>query len=176
MNRLPGVQRLPAGDAATGVGMVDAFQAAHLRGADSWTAPNTVSNIRGRFGMTLNFATDFDTSGWGKKMWRAHIPGTANQRLRVVIAWDGTATCSSSTSCTGSVLDADLDLHVWKTSSDAFTRPPGMPTCSSSSWDSSYEVCDIPVIGGEDYLIAPSIGTKNAGATYFGIAWYTYPG
>jgi len=172
------IARLPlsGGDGHVGAGSVDAFQAAQLGEPSAWTAPNSTSNIRGRYGLTLDFNTDFDAATrYSTKRWEAHIPGSGSGRLRVVIAWDASPTCGSlGETCTRGALDGDIDLYVWKTSSSGFSIPPGVPTCTSTSYDSSYEICDFPAVGGENYVIVPKKITSNASNTYFGIAWYYY--
>jgi hypothetical protein len=165
-----------AQDGKIGVGAVDAYNAVQLADPNVYYSPNTSTATIGRYAMTLSFSTDFDSNGWSTKRWRAFITGTAAKRLRVVVAWDGSPTCDSNgVNCnTANPLDGDIDLHVWKTSSSTFDTPPGDPACSSMSWDSSYEFCDIPVVGGETYVIVPKKLSNNASSTYFGIAWFQY--
>lgn len=93
---------------------------------------------------------------------------TGTGRLRAAIAWDATASCDSNgVSCTASTLDADLDLMVYRDQDGALV-------CSSTTWDSSYEVCDLPVIAGETYTLKVVKHATPAASTYFGIAWYNY--
>ena len=44
----------------------------------------------------------------------------------------------------------------------------------SSTWDSSWEICDIAVSAGEVYKAELVKGSVNAAGTYVGIAWNNY--
>lgn len=167
----------PPSDRRTGAGMVDAFQAADLGNPSSWAPPNGPLKGPGRHARSLNFTTDFDAGGVSKDQYNIHIPGSCSSaRLRVVIAWDGTAGCNANgEACTGSTIDGDLDLQLYPTASYP-PSPSGPAVCTSSSYDSSWEICDVPVVCGQDYIAKLKKWSTNAPSTYFGIAWYTYPG
>lgn len=90
-------------------------------------------------------------------------------RSRVAIAFDSsTVGCSQldGTGCTGDALDGDLDLEI--------TDESGNQVCYSGSYDSSYELCDFPVVNGKTYHARIVKWTTSATATYLGIAWQTY--
>ena len=93
------------------------------------------------------------------------------QRLRVALAWDATATCTApdtdSGSCTGSILDADMDLYV--------TRESDGLTVASYTADNSYEFLDIPVVAGEVYRIRIYVYSWNTSFTYWGLSWLIWP-
>jgi hypothetical protein len=84
--------------------------------------------------------------------------------LRVVIAWDATTNCAGAGgSCTTDVPDADLDLYVYKKNGNNWNAN-GKLSCSSTTFDSTWEACELSVRAGEDYLIA--VNKFSANATY----------
>lgn len=174
----PLLSSLPAGvDRRVGAGLADAFQAADLGNPAAWSPPGGPLNGPGRHGRTLNFATDFDAGNVLKQGYNIYIPGSCSSaRLRVVIAWDATAGCNANgESCTGSTIDADLDLQLYPANNIPPT-PTGGPVCTSSTYDSSWEICDVPVVCGQEYIAKIKKYATNAPSTYLGVAWYTYPG
>jgi hypothetical protein len=71
--------------------------------------------------------------------------------------------------------DGDLELHVYKQAAgDTTYTTPGSVVCASSTYDSTHELCDLPVIAGEDYLFAIRKFATSATWTYLGLAWYQY--
>jgi hypothetical protein len=96
------------------------------------------------------------------------IPGAGTDRLRVVIAWDSTASnCNWPTSdCTSDTLDADLDLEV--------RDQNGTLVGLSDTWDSSWELCDIATTPGSTYAAYVRQWSTNASYTYLGVAWSAY--
>jgi hypothetical protein len=93
-------------------------------------------------------------------------------RLRVVIAWDATAQqCDPlfAGACQADVLDGDLDLWVSK-----WTGSGWQQVCTSSSWDSSWELCDIAVGINEQYKAEIFKASANSAGTFVGIAWNNY--
>lgn len=115
---------------------------------------------------TMNFTSDF-TDGYYNEVYQARFP-LSGMRLRVVLAWDSTASCSDSSdpeSCTSDTLDGDLDLEVFMNGSfyDA-----------STSWDNSYEFVEIPMAANTTYQIKIRRASYTNPSTYFGIAWYTW--
>jgi hypothetical protein len=172
LGALPG-----ASDLRSGAGLVDAFQAADLGNPADWAPPNSSMRGAGRHARTLSFAGDFDAGGALKDQYNIFIPGSCSSaRLRTVIAWDATAGCDvNGENCTGSTLDGDLDLMLYPSSSYP-PAPSGPAVCTSSSYDSSWEICDIPVVCGQEYVAKVKKFSTSAPNTYFGIAWYTYPG
>lgn len=165
--------KLPAGDTYIGAGLVDAYQAADLAQPSNAVSSNgNVIAAKGRLGRTVTFASDFGSDGYLTAKWKAHA--STNGRMRIVIAWDATATCSNG-SCSGDTLDGDLDLHIAnKTGDSTWTFNLSQQNCYSDTYDSSWETCDFPVTAGSDYLIAVSHGTTTATSTYMGLAWYLY--
>ncbi len=161
-----------AGDRRIGAGEIDAYQAADLGQAVYAAAPSAVA-AKGHAAMTADFASSFGADGYLTTKWKAHADYSG--RLRVVIAWDATAVCPSGTgaACTSETIDADFDLHLYKKTDGTWT-PDGTFACGSSSWDSAWELCDIPVLAGEDYLIAVRKYSTTGTYTYLGVAWYLY--
>ncbi|MBI2389826.1 MAG: hypothetical protein HYV09_09560 [Deltaproteobacteria bacterium] len=161
-----------AGDMKIGAGEVDAFQAAGLGTSSYVVAPNAVT-ANGRTAFTADFASSFGADGYLTTKWKAR-PG-ANGRLRVVVTWDATASCPSGTSapCTGDTIDGDFDLHLFKKTDGTWTTT-GSPTCSSATWDSAIEMCDLPVLANEEYLIGIRKWGTTGSSTYMGVAWFSY--
>lgn len=160
-------------DRKIGAGEVDAYQAADLASPSNQAAiGGNVMLEKGRLGRSVAFASDFGADGYLTAKWKAHA--YANGRLRVVIAWDSTTNCpGAGGGCTTDVQDADFDLHLFK-KTDATWTATGTLSCTSATWDSTWEMCDIPVLAGEEYLIAiPKYATSGA-STSLGVAWYQY--
>lgn len=94
---------------------------------------------------------------------------TAASRVRAIIAWDATATCTNSHSaftCTADTLDVDFDLEA-----DDFW---GDPIAVSASFDNSYEIIDIPVVNGQVVHFWVSAPANNRTSTHAAIAFYQY--
>ncbi|MBI2390058.1 MAG: fibronectin type III domain-containing protein [Deltaproteobacteria bacterium] len=159
-------------DDKIGAGVVDAYQAADLAAmSNSVSSAGNVSATNGRFGSSLWFASDV-TNGYVNHTWK--VPVTQNGRLRVALAWDASANCSGTGgTCQGDVIDADLDLHIYRTTAAGY-EISGTEVCSSATYDSTWEACDISVAAGETYLIAIGMWSSNALSTYYGLAWYQY--
>lgn len=92
----------------------------------------------------------------------------AGGRLRVVLNWDSTATCTDpdlfSASCASDVLDGDLDLYVYRESTGALVE-------ASTTTNNSYEFVEFDTVSGETYAIWIHVYSWNTSFTYFGIAW-----
>jgi hypothetical protein len=93
---------------------------------------------------------------------------TGGNRLRVVLVWDATATCtdpSDASTCGTSVLDGDFDLKVYNVTKDEVAD-------MSLSWDNGFEFVEVPDPDGDVFAITIS-GTFASGvsSTYMGIAW-----
>ncbi len=115
---------------------------------------------------TMNFTSDF-TNGYYNEVYQARFP-FSGMRLRVVLAWDSSASCSDSSdplSCTSDTLDGDLDLEVYMN---------GYFYDASTSWDNSYEFVEIPMAANTTYQIKIRRASYTNPSTYFGIAWFTW--
>ena len=100
-----------------------------------------------------------------------NIVTNSSGRLRVVVAWDATAQACDNNGgdCLNDVLDADIDLRISKSVGSSW-----QVACSSASYDSSWELCDIPVNSGDVYKVELLKYTTNSAGTYLGIAWNNY--
>lgn len=159
-------------DTRLGAGVVNAEAAATLA-QTAWAANAygaTTVAARGRLARTVSFGSDFDGSGYLTARWKAHA--TITGRLRAVITFDATPSCAGG-NCTSDTPDADLDLHLFKKTDGTWTTT-GPLACASSTYDSTWELCDIPVVAGEDYLIAVRKWSTVASQTYLGVAWQNY--
>jgi hypothetical protein len=104
------------------------------------------------------------------------------ERLRVAVAWDSDATCTtgSSAGCSDN-LDMDLDLLVYE-------MPGNSLIASSSTTTNSYEHIDVPIRpqfgmctpAGENWYYRIEVRLANyatvgaAESTYYGLAWSVY--
>ncbi len=157
---------LPSGDMKDGAGLLDAASAVQLADPANFRYANTAAAMNGYSNAYLNFSTDF-TGSVGNPKWNLQALPYGGH-LRVAIAWDGSATCGTSGSaCSADTLDADLDLRLVDTTTGAIV-------CTSSSYDSSWEACDIVPIGGHQYRAELVKYTTTATSTYLGIAWNVY--
>jgi len=161
-----------AGDTKVGAGEVDAYQAAEL-GTGAFSVGANAVAAKGRTAFTADFASSFGGDAYLTTKWKARPD--YNGRLRVALVWDATATCPSGMSgpCTGDTSDGDFDLHLFKKTDGTWTTTGEMP-CASSTWDSTWEMCDIPVLAGEEYLIGVRKYGTSGSSTYMAVAWYSY--
>lgn len=94
----------------------------------------------------------------------------SGKKLRVVLTWDGTATCSNpsnASTCGASVLDGDFDLKV-------FNVTKGVPAKSSLTYDSGFEFVEIDDTDGDEFMINITAESWASGvtSTYMGLAWH----
>jgi hypothetical protein len=165
----PRTDRLGTGaDRKQGAGLLNALAAVGLANPNHrvW-APNNAGMPYGRWADCLDFATDFPSGV--SAPFNINVPN--NGRLRAVAAWDATTQfCNSDGSgCTGVALDGDLDLWLSK-----WTGSSWQLVCSSNSYDSSWELCDVAVTTGEVYKVELRLFTANTTGTCAGIAWNLY--
>jgi serine protease AprX len=104
-------------------------------------------------------ASDF-SGGYFNKTWKART-NTTNARIRVAVTWNSKVTTSSS------VLDADLDLHVFD--------PDGHLVAWSSTWDSNYEFVEFkPTKTGNYTIKIRGFSVPSSFVSYYGVAWTTH--
>jgi len=158
----------PGADLTQGAGLLNADVAIALADPSIrvW-GPNNTGAAAGRDARTVYFSTDFPNGRFGPY----NITPTINGRLRVVIAWDATAqNCNADGSgCVGVALDGDLDLYVSKWNGSSY-----VPVCWSTSYDSSWELCDLAVLAGSQYKVEVQKNSTTSSSTYLGIAWNNY--
>jgi hypothetical protein len=154
-------------DHKDGSGVLSASGAVLLATPINYRFPGSAGAANGRFRKTLNFANDFFPGGSGKDVWNMTASLTSG-RMRVVIVWTSTPTCSSPGVCSSNTLDGDLDLEVRRTSS-----PPDV-VCTSAAVDSSWEICDFPASAGQTFDGRAIRRSNAASTTYFSIAWHNY--
>jgi hypothetical protein len=87
-------------------------------------------------------------------------------RLRVVLSWDATATCSDPSlgTCSNDVLDADLDLYVYR-------KSDGQLMGYSVTSANSYEFVEFDADPAAEYEIKIYAYSWTSASTYFGLAW-----
>ncbi len=154
-------------DDRDGAGLVNVGRAVYIGSSaykrDGGNSPIAVGHD---YGSVASASTP--TGTWYSEVYHARTT-TAGRRLRVVLTWDSTATCTSPTttsaSCTADSPDADLDLYVYKASD-------GSLVTNSASWSNTYEFIEFDAVQNEEYLIKFKPYSWHASSTYFGIAWY----
>ncbi len=89
----------------------------------------------------------------------------SGKKARIVVVWDGTATCSnpSAGTCSDDTMDADIDIEV----SD------GSTTFYSESVDNTYEFLEISLTANVEYTIKIKVYDWYGTQTYMAVAWYT---
>lgn len=151
-------------DMKDGAGRIDDYGAVSLASPSNSVGTNNAARANGRSHINMSLANDF-TNGVYNGVW--NIQAATSGSMRVVAAWDATASCSApgGLSCSES-LDADLDLLVY--------APNGTLACASTSYDSSWEACDFAVTAGSTYTAKISQASRNQTDTYFAIAWFNH--
>jgi hypothetical protein len=161
---------LGVSDLRQGAGQLNALRAVDIADPQYYVPPNGPAKQTGRFAKFYDFAADF-TDGWLSNDTYA-ITATFTGRLRATMAWDASPTGCLTTNgagCLGETLDGDLDLRL-----DKWNGTDWVPACRSSSYDSSWELCDVAVTSGETYRIQFAKYATAATGTYLGVAWYMY--
>lgn len=153
-------------DVRQGSGMLNANSAYDIAAPANFRAPGTAGAGKGRHSMILaltgsnwNSTTNRSTFSWNIAI------ESGMTRLRVAIAWDGTGTGTIGGSGS-TTLDADLDLEIVNSSN--------VVVCNSTTYDGSWEACDLEVSSGQTYTARLVKWSNNASSTFFGIAWYNY--
>jgi hypothetical protein len=155
-------------DQKGGSGALDSFYAVNLANPQYYNDPPQ-RGFYGRLVKGMTFASDFDSNDIWTVTFGTNAMSNGSSRLRGVIAWDATpGGCDSSGfNCTGSQLDADLDLWVYDDTA-------GTLVATSSTFDNSWEMVDIPATYGHQYTFkVKKYATYNT-FTYIGVAWHTY--
>lgn len=170
------ITNLPAGDRRTGAGTIDPYRAAVLAGPEFQMAPGATAPFGYYYGTVFTASqpatpSGFDAGGYMLARWKTHAPRAG--RLRVVLAWDSSPVCSSGI-CSSDVPDADFDLRLFKRTGSTSWEPTGAAECSSTTYDSTWEMCDISVAADDEFLIAVKKFSTPAGATFVGLAWTHY--
>ncbi len=172
----------PHSDYRCGAGQVNIFNAGYVAGLPTPAAADLTSNSEsspaayGYYVTPLNWQSGGNIgpgSFWSQEFYYSNA-STSNQRVRAVIAWNSTATCSdpNDIGCSADAIDADLDLWARDTSTGALLE-------TSASWDNPYEVIDIPVpasgkVTFQIYLDGGSDGPSNPSGTFLGFAMWDY--
>lgn len=147
-------------DGKDGAGMVNALYG-------MWTAGRRESNGKPQF-RAHDYghvqASDF-ASGYFARSWTA-CTWTTSSRIRVALAWDSKTTASGGTPVS-SVLDADLDLHVFD--------PDGQLVAWGASWDNSWEFVEFTPSKVGNYTIRVLGYSVPADfSSWYGVAWTTH--
>ncbi len=149
-------------DHRDGAGEVDARAAVDL--ADSANKMDGSNTACGKgFDMAMLQSSSTAENAYYSEQYKLKTTSSA-RRARIVIAWDGTATCSdpSAGTCSSSSMDADLDLEV----------TDGTSTWYSNSSDNTYEFLEIPVTANTEYTIKIYVYDWVTSSTFLGVAWY----
>jgi hypothetical protein len=109
-------------------------------------------------------STDTPAGNWYSEVYNAKS-NESNKRIRVVLTWAASATCSDATdktTCTDNWLDADLDLYVYRN---------GQLIDGSYSYDNSFEFVEFDAVADATYEIKIRVYSWTALSTKFGLAW-----
>ena len=186
-NLLPGSTHGGITDRADGLGMLNAAAAVNLANNSNWAPPGSVAKSKGRWAHSLNMTTDFDNpdlqaASFSRYYW--NVTAQTTGRMKIVIVWD-----STSYGCTyysggilangaypfldycamGDFIDANLALAVYDNNTSLVT-----PICVSTTLDSNWEACDVPVTAGQNLTVKILRSAVNAPTTGFSIAWNNY--
>ncbi len=155
---------LPASvDMKDGVGLLNTGAAVALAGEENRVWCNNNPQAKG----FMIGGVDLRGAGFSNCQW--NLAATRNGRMRVIVNWDATASCTvDGSDCSSDVLDADIDLHVYDSSGQTLL-------CSSLTFGSSWEGCEFPVTAGSTYAVKLNIASANQDKTYYGLAWTDIP-
>lgn len=155
---------MDAVDDRDGAGELDIYRSIVIAG--SKVAPGSAPVQHGFYYGTIYSASTAAGTYFSSTYRASHVSSFA--RLRVVIAWDSTATCTNpaltSFSCATNTLDADLDLYVFRDSDGALMG-------SSTSNPNSYEFVEFATTAGQTYTAKIAVDGWTNTYTYYGIAW-----
>ncbi|MFN0284485.1 MAG: S8 family peptidase [Kineosporiaceae bacterium] len=144
-------------DGKDGAGMVNTLYG-------MWTAGRRESNGKPQF-RAHDFGrirhADF-SGGYLERSWTARV-ATSQSRMRVALAWNS-RTIGIFGVPLASVLDADLDLHVF--------GPDGSLVATGSSWDNSWELVEFtPRQVGAYTIRVRGYNVPRSFESWFGVAW-----
>jgi hypothetical protein len=161
------VTKLPLGsDGIDGAGVLNSSALMTVAASANYAPPNLAGRANGHYGKTYAFASDFPSGQESSDVY--NITASTAGRLRVVIAWDSSTTGNASNGiASGDVPDADIDLLLWNSTT-------GTLPCVSSSYDSTWEICDVAVNAGDKFQAQLYLKSNAATYTYLGISWYNY--
>jgi hypothetical protein len=129
-----------------------------------WTAGRRESNGKPQFrAHDYGRVTHADfAGGYLDRTWTAHV-ATTSSRIRAALAWNS-RTLGFFGIPIASVLDADLDLHVF--------GPDGSLVATGSSWDNSWELVEFTPRQVGDYTIkVRGYSVPRDFESWFGVAW-----
>jgi serine protease AprX len=147
-------------DGKDGAGLVNALYG-------MWTAGRRDSGTGAQFrahDYGLATAGDF-SGGYFGRTWTARTL-TTSSRIRVALAWNSKTAASGGTP-SSSVLDADLDLHVFD--------PNGNLVAWGNSWDNSWEFLEFtPSMPGNYMIKVHGFSVPSDFSSWYGVAWTTH--
>jgi len=150
-------------DDRDGAGLLNAETSSGI--AALYTAPGAAPSPKGWFGGTLA-SVNVPVNGWYGPFRSFH--NVAGGRLRFVLSWDSTATCTNPSldtgSCASDQMDADLDLYVFRDLDGALMG-------SSTTTNDSYEFVEFPTTAGHSYSAWLLVRSWTNPVTYIGVAW-----
>jgi hypothetical protein len=160
-------------DLKHGAGLLNTYALVQLASSANDSYAGNTATANGRYAQTYYFGTDFNAYGVAKVP--VNIQASTTGRLRVVLTFDSTSTgCTSGDNygdCQADTLDADLDLYVYYSNGSSYWGPAGY----SATQDGSWELVDIPVTAGSQYMAyIEYVGTPAQAETYASVSWYNY--
>ena len=151
-----------ATDHRDGAGEVNALFATDLADSANKKDGNNTACEKGYDMATLNTSSPTEGNYYSEQY---KIKTTASgKKARVVVVWDGTATCSdpAAGTCSGSSMDADIDIEV----SD------GTTTYYSESASNTYEFLEFTATQNVEWTIKIKVYDWFNSSTFMAVAWY----
>lgn len=151
-------------DDRDGVGLLNVTRASDLASSSNNRNSTNLPVPNGYMYGTMNFTSDFTSNRWNSSQ---YLTTGATGSVNIVLAWDATPVCTSSSSCTRSGSDADLGLLVYENNSGALVT-------WSFSFDNNYEVVRRVLTPNTTYRIDVYRSSNVQASTYYGLAWSTF--
>lgn len=154
-------------DDRDGAGLLNVDRSLQI--AASRTPPWTPGNwpVQQGFNYGTIYASTTPAGTWFSSMWKVPHVMTGG-RLRGVLTWNASSTCTNphldTFSCLASQLQANLNLYVYRDSDGSLVG-------SSTSVADNYEVVEFATAPGEVYSIHIHVQSWSDTFTFFGIAW-----
>ena len=152
-----------ATDDRDGAGEANAYRAVRLAISTNKRNGGNAATAQGYDYGTIT-STDTPAGNFYSEVYAAKTL-SSGKRTRVVLTWDGTATCSDNTdktTCSSNGKDADLDLYVYKN---------GQLVDSSVSVDNTFEFVEFDATANDTYDIKVKVYSWTESSTYFALAW-----
>jgi Subtilase family len=148
-------------DDRDGVGLLNVNRAITLGDPANANFTGAATTQGFRYG-SFSFPGSFSGGNWTTV---PRVQTSSSGWISIVLAWDATPTCPSSSTCTGVGPDADMNLLLLL---------GGKTVASSVSFNNNYEVIIAQLSPNTDYDVRVQLSTYQQTSTYYGLAWSTF--